>query len=214
MIKEEFKHQEEVEERQPWIYTYGDLFTLLVAFFVIISTQNQNPPPVEKVTTPTFRGGPPASPYFFKGSPLVIDNQYNVIEAIAERNDEVDITLDDRGLVVSLNSNIAFAPASAILSNDAKEVITNFAKLIYTIPNSIVIEGHSDDIPINTAEFPSNWALSSARAARVALEFERLGIDPKRLEVVGLAATRPKVRNVDAIARAINRRTEILIRPY
>jgi len=85
--------------------------------------------------------------------------------------------------------------------------------LIRSLPNSVVIEGHTDDIPIATAQFPSNWFLSSARASSVAQELESLGVNPKRMEVVGYAATRPRVANLDNKSREINRRIDILIKP-
>ncbi|MBL0690977.1 MAG: flagellar motor protein MotB [SAR324 cluster bacterium] len=213
MIGQEDVHIPDIEERQPWIYTYGDLFTLLLCFFIIIATQEKTVVMESSKFNLPFQGGPPASPYFFNGAPLLENNHLNTIELISELNFDTDITLDDRGILVSLNSSVAFEPGSARLSEKGREVLNNFAKLLYNVPNSIIIEGHTDDIPINTAQFPSNWVLSSVRAANVAQELERVGILSDRLEVVAYAATRPKVRNLDSTSRSINRRIDILLKP-
>ena len=213
MIQEEEARVPDVEERQPWIYTYADLFTLLLCFFIILATQEKSVVVENSQLNVKFRGGPPASPYFFDGAPLVVDNEFNTIEQITELSEETDITLDDRGILISLNSSVAFRSGSADLSDTAKSILAKFARLLYGVPNSIVIEGHTDDLPINSAIYPSNWALSSARAANVADELERLGIDPARLEAIGYSSTRPKVRNLGDISRSVNRRIDILVKP-
>lgn len=212
MIKEEVRIPD-VEERQPWIYTYADLFTLLLCFFIILATQEKTVVVESTKLNVNFRGGPPASPYFFDGAPSVVNNEYNTLEQITELSEVTDITLDDRGILVSLNSSVAFSSGSAELSETAKSILSKFARLLYGVPNTIVIEGHTDDLPINSSIYPSNWALSSARAANVASELERLGIAAERLEAVGYSSTRPKVRNLDNISRAINRRIDILVKP-
>jgi chemotaxis protein MotB len=77
----------------------------------------------------------------------------------------------------------------------------------------VVVEGHTDNTPISTSRFPSNWELSGARAGAVARHLEELGIESDRLELAGYGSTRPKVANDSPELRAINRRIDVLIKP-
>ncbi len=79
------------------------------------------------------------------------------------------------------------------------------------MPNRIQVEGHTDDIPISTAFYPSNWELSSARASSVVRLFSENGVAPERLVAIGYADNRPVVPNTDAASRARNRRVTVLI---
>lgn len=213
-LHEEHPRIAEVEERQPWIYTYGDLLTLLLCFFIIIATATQKTEvQVKSGISYGLRGGPPASPFFFDGARNLIEGPEVEKSALTNLIVGADVLVSDRGIMVSLNEQVAFSSGSSTLTNEAREILRSFSDLIVNLPNSIVIEGHTDDQPISTARFPSNWSLSSDRAANVAGELERLGVKAKRMEVVGYGSTRPKVENTDAASRAINRRIDILIRP-
>jgi len=217
LYREEEVRLPEVEERQPWIYTYGDLLTLLLCFFILFSANsNKNKEQIKSGISYGLRGGPPASPFFFEGAQNIIPQENagaGKTNAIGNLIVGADVMVDDRGIMVSLNEQVAFPSGSSVLSAQAKAILQEFARLIRSLPNSVVIEGHTDDIPIATAQFPSNWFLSSARASSVAQELESLGVNPKRMEVVGYAATRPRVANLDNKSREINRRIDILIKP-
>ena len=75
----------------------------------------------------------------------------------------------------------------------------------------VLVEGHTDDVPIRSAQFPSNWELSASRAASVVHIFTRLGIDPERLAAIGYAENRPISDNTTADGRQKNRRVSLLI---
>ena len=79
------------------------------------------------------------------------------------------------------------------------------------LPNRVRIEGHTCDLPIHTARYPSNWELSAQRAINVLTYLVRKGIDPSRLSAVGYADTRPIVPNIDEEHRRKNRRVDIVI---
>ena len=98
----------------------------------------------------------------------------------------------------------AFAPAAA-------PVLDKLADVLKPFPNPIRVEGHTDDRPIKTAAFPSNWELSAARSASVVHEFTKAGIDPLRLEIVGFGEFHPRQSNETAEGRNANRRVAILV---
>ena len=200
-----------VQERVEWIYTYGDMVTLILCFFIILFANSKTKEEDFRAVANSLRGGPPASPYFFQGSPSIIDLVRKTMEQNAV-NDEVTLTVDDRGISIVLNESLGFEPASATLTPQAVEIISKFSELIYTIPNAIVVEGHTDSLPVSN-KFPSNWHLSSARASSVAVALMDEGIDRKRLEVVGFSDSRPLTSNETPQGRRLNRRVNILIKP-
>jgi chemotaxis protein MotB len=90
-------------------------------------------------------------------------------------------------------------------------VLDKLAEVLKPFPNPIRVEGHTDDRPIKTAAFPSNWELSAARAASVVHQFTRQGIDPLRLEIVGFGEFRPRQPNDTSEGRNANRRVVVLV---
>ena len=124
----------------------------------------------------------------------------------------VGLRYDERGVVVSLPESMYFRPGTANLLTDALENMAQIGKTIATQNGQIVVEGHTDDQPVNSALFTSNWELSAARAARVVrFLIEETGIEGARLSAVGLADTRPLVENTDDATRDANRRVQIVI---
>jgi chemotaxis protein MotB len=90
-------------------------------------------------------------------------------------------------------------------------VLDKLAEVLKPFPNPIRVEGHTDDRPIRTSEFPSNWELSAARAASVVHQFMRQGIDPLRLEIVGFGEFHPRQPNDTNEGRNANRRVVVLV---
>ncbi len=114
-------------------------------------------------------------------------------------------------LEVEINTDILFPSGSDAFSPAALPVLDKLADVLKPFPNPIRVEGHTDDRPIHTAAFPSNWELSAGRAASVVHEFTRDGVDPLRLEIVGLGQYHPVESNATAAGRNANRRVAILI---
>lgn len=202
----------DIEERVEWIYTYGDMVTLLLAFFILLFATAKTETEKLKAISASFRGGPPASPFMFTGMPTFMES----LEAQLKKSDmgeSTSVTVDDRGITVSFNDSAMFDPASADLTKKSKETLSKFARILYAIPNSVVVEGHTDNIPIQSGVFPSNWELSGARAGAVARELEALGIRSERMELAGYGSTRPRASNDTPEQRALNRRIDILIKP-
>jgi chemotaxis protein MotB len=146
------------------------------------------------------------------------------LEELAGVADEVEQSMSDlidRELVtvrrhgkwveVEIRTDILFPSGVATLSPPAEQVLQQLADTLKPFPNSIRVEGHTDNRPINTPAFPSNWELSAARAASVVHLFTRAGMDPARLAVIGLGENRPSQSNATAEGRNANRRVLLVI---
>jgi len=112
---------------------------------------------------------------------------------------------------VEIRTDVLFPSASAALVSDAVPIMTKLAHTLQPFPNPIRIEGYTDDLPISSDRFPSNWELSAARAASVARLFTSLAIDPKRLTVTGYGEFRPTADNKTAEGRDKNRRVVLVV---
>jgi chemotaxis protein MotB len=124
----------------------------------------------------------------------------------------VTASVDERGLVVRLETDgILFASGSAALTPAGASILNPIAHSLRALPNPIRVEGHTDPNPISTAQFPSNWELSGARASAVVRSLAGDGIPDSRLQFAGFGSTRPIARNDTAAGQSRNRRVEILV---
>ena len=117
------------------------------------------------------------------------------------------------GLEVELKSKLLFAKSSAKLSIEAEKLLIRIASTLSRFPTSMQVEGHTDDSPINSAIYPSNWELSSARASAVVSLFEEHEMDPQRMWAIGYAQYRPYSTIDTAVEIIQNRRVVLLIKP-
>ena len=123
----------------------------------------------------------------------------------------IQITQHKLWVEIEMNSKILFSSADSELEEEAFPALKALADVLKKLPNSIDVEGHTDNIPINNELFPSNWELSAARAASVVHLFTRYGVNPKRLSSIGYAEFRPIANNSTADGRVRNRRVKIVI---
>lgn len=123
----------------------------------------------------------------------------------------VTVKRESLWLEVQINTDILFPSGSGGFVGEALPVLDRLAEVLKPFPNPIRVEGHTDDRPIRTMAFPSNWELSAARAASVVHEFTKAGIDPLRLEIVGFGEYRPLQPNDSIAGRNANRRVTILV---
>jgi chemotaxis protein MotB len=123
----------------------------------------------------------------------------------------VSIKRNDYWIALEMNSELLFLSGEATLSKKAQLVLEKIAKVINPLPNAINIEGHTDDIPINTLKFPSNWDLSSARATSVVQEFVKAGVNPTRLSAIGYGEFHPIGNNKTEEGRFKNRRVTLVL---
>ncbi len=142
-----------------------------------------------------------------------------VRETIARRAEELGLgealgfRTEPRGLVVTiLSDRVLFRPGSAEVRSEGSEILRLVAATVADVPNQLAVEGHTDDRPITTAAFPSNWELSTARATTVLQELVAGGrVAPQRVTASGYADQRPVADNATADGRARNRRVELVL---
>lgn len=138
--------------------------------------------------------------------------------------DELTISLQeylDQGLVkitragdrieIEMKERMLFGSGDARLSSEALRALRALGQTLKRIPSHLQVEGHTDNVPISTPTYPSNWELSAARAASVVHFFARVGVEPWRMSAVGLGEHRPIAENTEAEGRAANRRVNIVV---
>jgi chemotaxis protein MotB len=265
MARKRKKPVEDEPRHAAWAIPYGDLVTLLFAFFVVlyaVSSVNegkyralsstlftefngQKPPgsapgsaPAALAATRSYPGlatqsSAPDSHAIFADTATVTRKQAEEIaraQAESQALDKVaaDVSSAMSDLIksnlvvvrrkgttieVEIRTDILFPSGSATLSPTAVGVIRKLSQTLVELPNPLRVEGHTDSQPIDTAAFPSNWELSSARAASVVHLIANSGIDPARLSVIGRAQFSPAQPNTTAAGRNANRRVLISILP-
>jgi chemotaxis protein MotB len=126
--------------------------------------------------------------------------------------DLVKVKQTDRGVEVEMKSKALFASGSARLSRTAIKMLRDVSGIIKTLPNNIIVEGHTDNVPIKTILFPSNWELSAARAASVVHLLGRFGIDPNKMAAIGYGEHKPTATNESEDGKQQNRRVALIIK--
>ncbi|MCG5499507.1 flagellar motor protein MotD [Ectothiorhodospira lacustris] len=123
----------------------------------------------------------------------------------------IEVGRDRLWIEVQINTSILFSSGSAELAAQAVPVLERLASILAQFPARIHVEGHTDNIPISTPVYPSNWELSSGRAATVVNLFARNGVDPEQMAAIGFGEYRPKADNVTPEGRLQNRRVNIVV---
>jgi len=136
--------------------------------------------------------------------------------ALKSYRDDHSLTVTNHGrwVEVSMKSGVLFGSGDARLSSAAVNILRDLNRVLASAPNPIRVEGYTDNVPISTDAFPSNWELSAARAASVVHIFTRLGMDPQRLAAVGYGEYRPIADNATEEGRRQNRRVTLVITPH
>lgn len=212
--------KQKAEEAEDWLTTYADAITLLMAFFVMLLTFAEFDIPAYEELSSGIASAVGNNDPKTTTQTLKIDVQNIVYEMQADQ--VINIEVDDKGVVIELQSNAFFKPGKAELVDAAIPLLTKMATMLadtrYELYN-IVVEGHTDDAPIRTAQFPSNWELSIGRASTVVRLFESNDVDRTRLAAAGYADIQPKVPNLDLSGkpipenRATNRRVKLHLTP-
>ena len=199
---------------EPWMATFADMVTLLMVFFVLFYS-------VEKDNTEKFKSaidmmveedGPDGLAKIMQ-----VMDATKVMQNLKEMRDatlaaQAEETVEDK-IVLRVPGLNLFKKGGAKLSPAARPVLDEIVKIIKTKgkKHKIFIQGHTDDVPIHTAKFESNWELSAIRATAVLRYFFDKGIDPERLTATGYADTFPMVSNNTKEGRAKNRRIEFVL---
>jgi len=213
-----------------WLLTYADLITLLLAFFIVMYSMSQIDAKkfghVAEALQGVLRGRDAIvkgrsiinRSEFEGGGPVKIGNlrliQTKLQQAIAEAHleDKVKPIIDERGLVVHVTESALFDEAQADLKQDATRTLNLVATSLKGLAEVIRIEGHTDSRPINTPRFPSNWELSTARAATVVRFFiKEHQWRPDQISALGYGEFRPLKPNDTPENMAQNRRVDIVV---
>ncbi|GMQ83663.1 MAG: hypothetical protein BMS9Abin06_0399 [Gammaproteobacteria bacterium] len=133
-----------------------------------------------------------------------------VFEA-SELRDRVEVAVHPGEVNLEISDSILFARASAALTDEGRVLLNDLAEILGGQPYTLSVEGHTDNIPIETTRYPSNWELSSARAAVVTRKLIKQGIAPDRVRAIGYGATRPLADNSTPEGRARNRRVSFVL---
>lgn len=181
-------HRRSRGHEDSWLWSYADLITNLLLFFVVIlSAANLSKTKMQQVTKAISGEAQPES---------LESIQAQLEKTIAEKNlsEVVDTTLKDDGLEVSLNSGFVFDSGRALLRPEFEGPLASMLESLkpYAAKYQFAVEGHTDATPLlPSSQFSSNWELSSARALVVRDRLEGIGIDRRRVRVEGYADTRP-----------------------
>lgn len=212
-----------------WMVTFGDLMSLLLTFFVLLLSFSS----IQQVEFEKALGS-------LKGALGVLPKEQSVIfrmkpyyprlsevqnakfrkklkelqRLIKEENltDQIYLELNDIGILIRIESPVLFDLGDASIKPQAYPLLNKVLDMFKDWDNNIRIEGHTDDLPIHTSRFPSNWELSTARALSVLQYFVKSGqVDPKRLSAAGYGEYHPLLPNTTEENRAKNRRVEIYV---
>jgi chemotaxis protein MotB len=126
--------------------------------------------------------------------------------------DGIGATSDGSVVELTIPANLLYPSGSRALLNDAAPMLARLAAVLAALPNEVVVEGHTDNLPIRNGLFDSNWDLSTARAVAVVRRLEAEGIAPNRLSAVGYGSHRPVADNATEAGRSANRRVVLRIR--
>ncbi|MEY8264605.1 MAG: OmpA family protein [Bermanella sp.] len=204
-----------------WIVSYADAVTLLLAFFVmILSVSDLNQGKVEALSEgladAMSQGDKPATPF------SDIKKELDEIITGHGMGENVNVDIDPKGIRVEFSNFSLYDSGSAAIKAEALPMLNEVSKVIVSTSHAshlIEIEGHTDDVPIRSARFPSNWELSSSRASNVVKYLLAKGVPKKRLKAAGFADSRPKValkadEKMTKQMRATNRRVVIFVRRF
>lgn len=229
-------HQEDNSDR--WMVSYADFITLLLGFFIVMysvsSLDGEKYQVISEALSQAFKPTTKAqashrslqesvlltepakqNPETHTQEELAVLNQLtrnlqNTLSQLDERK-SVRLRRQPNRVEIEIESQVLFQVGQADLSERSRTLLTRVATVLSTLNNRIHVEGFTDNTPILTSKFPSNWELSSARAASVVRFFARNGIAPERMAAVGYGEFRPVDDNATPEGRHRNRRVLIII---
>ncbi len=216
------------ENLERWLLTYSDLITLLLAFFVVMYSMSQIDAKkfgkVVQALHGVLKGGDEVLRHSEKppdaeghgvlkvGDLKMLQTRIDDQAAAIGRQEHLQTEVTERGLVVHILESALFREGSADLEPRAIDVLDLVYEKIRDAPNHIRVEGHTDDRPINTLQYPSNWELASARATAVVRYFiNERGLPPHMISALGYGEFRPVRPNNSIENRAANRRVDVVV---
>ncbi|MBN2297491.1 MAG: OmpA family protein [Deltaproteobacteria bacterium] len=207
-------------------FLFTSLMLILLTFFIVLTSMGVQDEKKQKLALNSLMGSfgilpGGSSPYRDTGGKDLLPQSAPLREeALSIR--KIRATLNENGIIngmgvsegaigvtITLKSNVLFKPGSDVVITKSMDVLDSLVKVLSMIDNHIVITGHTDSVPYESAPYYSNWALSSARALSVLNYLTGKGVSSQRLSAYGMGAVRPITSNSTAEGRALNRRVEI-----
>lgn len=212
-----------------WMTTFSDLMSLLLTFFILLYSMSS-------VSAEKFEAAAQSMQLAFGGGESMLEGStvvntttdtteetvdpellkmYNeVVQFLENKNitSQASVEYDKDGIYVNIQESILFGSGSTIIADSGKNTLNNLGELIQQFDNAVVIEGYTDNVPMNNVNFSSNWELSTGRALSVLRYLsEERAVDPTRLAAKGYGEYHPMVPNDSEENRAKNRRVNIVI---
>jgi len=221
------------DNRDRWLLSYADFITLLFAFFVVmysVSSVNEGkyrvlsdsivssfhdsrlrPKPFQNETP--VKALPPGQAKKESAADEIYDAANKIIAGFKPLLEQgmVSVQRKQGEIEIEIRTSILFPSGSAQLSVTAQPILVQLAGILGPLPNHIRVEGYTDTVPIASEIYPSNWELSSARAASVVRLFTAQGLEPGRLSVIGYGENRPVADNRTEEGRIRNRRIVVVV---
>ncbi|WP_043526974.1 OmpA/MotB family protein [Litchfieldella xinjiangensis] len=203
------------EADESWLMSYLDVLTLLITLFVLLLSLagnglSSNGEATAGISEGDRQGGSSTS-VAPRGSGILPRDTGLAPRFRDLRLEGIDVAQGKEGVTLRIADHLLFPSGSADLTRQGREVLDGLIVPLNQFEGRISVEGHSDDVPIATARFPSNWELSSARAIAVLRFLAEVGLDASRLRAIGYADTLPLEANATPEGRSANRRVELVL---
>jgi chemotaxis protein MotB len=230
--------EESAEADERWVISYADLVTLLFGFFILLyATADHNIAKFESLArglsdafnvpvneglrdgTPLFDGGSGFVPGGVEATNALIENDLLLVQNLVQERalaeglvGKIVVSQEEDGISIRLADNLIFPTASADIRPDALPLLDIAAAVINELDREVRVEGHTDNVPVTTERYASNWELSSARATAVLRYLVDDGdVDPTTVFAAGYGEFRPVASNLTPEGRALNRRADLVI---
>lgn len=206
-----------------FLATYADTVTLLLTFFILLysmsSVEEEKLKMVSDALTEQLVGelGPGLSNMnvMVNDASKPKEELLNVVNLFIEKEnlkEKIELRVNEKGVVLQVADSLLFDSGKANVKEESLDILEKISKLISTLDNEILIEGHTDNVPVNSEKYETNWELSAARSINVVKYFiENKGMPPERFVAAGYGEYKPLVPNDTSENKSKNRRVDILI---
>lgn len=202
-----------------WVVSYADFVTMLLALFLVMfaisQSDHEQAQAGQESVQKSFTQEKNVTKYQEQNNTNIKvskDEVYKIFQENFAENKSIKLVKEERGLVVRVNDQILFNPGSAVIKPEAQKTIQEIVEVLTKIDNPVIIEGHTDSTPIQTAQYSSNWELSTARATNmINIMTKDKRISPKRLSALGYGEYMPIADNTSVEGRNANRRVDIIV---
>ena len=225
MIKRSNNNLNMVENETKWLTTFNDLMTLLMVFFVLLFAMSSID--IKKIKhfqhslqsgLGVLKEGNQIEIGVVQGTAMETSeieiHEHSISDSLKNLASEPGIKITDtkNGVLITLENNLIFEVGISEINPQSRPVLDKIAAVLKKHSDRILVEGHTDNIPIKTQKFPSNWELSTARAVNVVKYLTNQGnVPPQNLSAVGYGESKPVHLNDTPEHRAMNRRVEIIV---